>query len=332
MEPNYQRFPDLQAAWEGINEYLVLNEQEIMRRGGGLYGSAMVSYNNLILADKAIISPDFDFGKVLGYSIKKWSGLVKNYVDFHYLDMLRAEIGNRKMKIAKSYNYAYHFKNKHGSGKDCLISLNFTKRLYSVYPVVTFYTRTNEVTKRLIWDFLLVQRIVEYIYGSGEEVKVQYQTDSFFATPEGIMMYDNVKPLKKFFKKLPPEEERGRFQKKVVKTYNDFSTIDIETVTFRVTRRSIAQLQKDDEGNPISGVKSLLASEIPLFTSNFYPKDVITKKQITKFKEEPEVYRPGGAKKRGRGRPPKEKVNFIENQSPKKTIILKKKKKKLKLK
>lgn len=325
MEPKYMRFANLQEAWQGINEYLVLQEPEIWLRGGGLYGPSMVSYNNLIVIDRAEIDPEFDFGRVLGYSIKKWSALVKNYADFHYLDMLRAEIGNRKMRTAKSYNYAYHFKNKHGSGKDCLISLNFTKRLYSHNPIVTFYTRTNEVTKRLIWDFLLVQRIIEYIYGSAEDVKVQYQTDSFFMTAEGFMMYDNIKPLKKFFKKLP--EIPGKFQKKVLKTYNEFSTVDIETVTFRVNRRSIAQLQKDEEGNPISGVKSLLAKDIPQFTSNFYPKEVITKKQITKHNEEPKEYRPGGSKKRGRGRPPKEAAGVEIIETPKKLLKIRKKKK-----
>lgn len=320
MEPKYMKFENLQEAWQGINEYLALEEKEVWKRGGGLYGPSMVSYNNLILIEKAEIDPNFDFGRVLGYSNKKWSSLVNNYVDFHYLDLLRTEINQRKNRSSKSYNFTYHFKNKHGSGKDCLISLNFTKRMYSVYPIVTFYTRVSEVTKRLIWDFLLVQRIIEYVYGSTNDVKVQFYTDSFFATLEGFMMYDNVKPLKKFFKKFP--EEKGRYQTKLIETYDKFMTLDIEKVNFRVHRRSVAQLQKDEDGNPMSGVKSLLAKEIPKFDSLAYPVDVLTKKQIAKHNEGPVKYSPGSHKKRGR--PSKEEIE--ERNSPKKTI-----KKKLKL-
>ena len=319
MQPKYLKFENLQKAWEGINEYLALEEPEVWKRGGGLYGPSMVSYNNLILVEKAEIDPNFDFGRVLGYSNKKWSSLVNNYVDFHYLDLLRAEINQRKNRSSKSYNFTYHFKNKHGSGKDCLISLNFTKRLYAVHPIVTFYTRVSEVTKRLIWDFLLVQRIIEYVYGSTEGVKVQFYTDSFFATLEGFMMYDNVKPLKKFFKQFP--EQKGKYQTKLMETYHKFLGLDVEKVNFRVHRRSVAQLQKDKDGNPVSGVKSLLASEIPKFDSMAYPKDVLTKKQITKHNQ-PVEYRPGSSRKKGR--PSKEDI--AEKNSPKKTIKLKIKK------
>lgn len=321
MEPKYMRFKNLTEAWRGINEYLVLEEKEVWRRGGGLYGPSMVSYNNLIVVEEAIVDPEFDFGRILGYSNKKWSSLVSNYVDFYYLDLLRTEINLRKNRQAKSYNYTYHFKNKHGSGKDCLISINFTKRLYASYPIVTFYTRVSEVTKRLIWDFLLVQRIVEYVYGSAEGVMVQFYTDSFFMTSEGFMMYDNVKPLRKFFKQF--KDNPGKFQSKVMKTYKEFMEVDVETVNFKVHRRSVAQLQKDKDGNPISNVKSLLAKDIPRFDSKAYPAEVLHKRQITKHEAGPVDYTPG---KRGRGRPRKEE-SIIEN-SPKKTIKIKKIKKK----
>lgn len=298
MQPKYLKFKNLQEAWEGINEYLVLEESEITERGGGISGPCMVSYNNLVVVDNGKIDDDFDFGRVLGYTIRKWSALVKNYVDFYYLDMLRAEINSRGLKSKKAYNFAYHFKNIHGSGKDCLISLNFTKRIYSPNPIVTFYTRTNEVTKRLIWDFLLVQRIIEYVYGSAENVIVQYWTDSFFVTPEGIMMYDNVWPMKKMFKKFndPPT----KFQAKLLKTYDNFMSADMEKVNFRVNRRSIAQLQKDAEGNPISGVKSLLASDIPRFDSKAYDSDIITIKQMKEANTGPIKYIPHASKNRGK--------------------------------
>jgi hypothetical protein len=283
MKLNTMQFGNLQEAWEGINEFLLVEEDKIQRDGGGVYGSEMISYNNFITVNNPWVDPEFDFGKVLGYTDKKWSSLVANYVDFHYLEMIRAEISMRRNRGAKSYNYAYHFKNKHGSGKDCLISLNFTKRTYSYYPIVTFYTRVSEVTKRLLFDFLLVQRMIEYVYGPNPEVRVEFFTSSFYITPEAVSMYNNHRPLKKILRPFIKENKLGKFQTKVLEVLEKYQTIDPEKITFRSHRRSAQQLQRDEHGEPISGRKSIKVKDFVFPKPVAYPKEIITASHVRNF-------------------------------------------------
>lgn len=277
-------FPTLQAGWEGINEYLFLECKEIVARGGGMYSTEMMSYDNYVRMRKAWVDPDFDFGKVLGYSGMKWSGLVSNYVDLRYLDILRSEVNRRTKKKAQSYNYSFHFSNFHGHGKDCLISLLFTKRINHDYPIIIFQIRTSEVTKRLLWDFLLVQRIGEYVYGHNN-FEVHLQAPSFYITAESFVMYNNVKPIAKLLGKHRAANGNyplHRFQQKVKDRFIYYMNhTDPESIKYRVHRRSCVQIQKDENGEPISGVKSLLAKDLTLKHYPLeLPKDIITRKQI----------------------------------------------------
>lgn len=281
-------FGDMQKAWMGINEYLFLEGQKIEKLSGGLYGTEMLSYNNFVTINRAWVDPDFDFGKVLGYSYMKWSSLVGNYVNPRYLDLLRAEIGRRTGKKARSYNYSFHFSNLYGGGKDCLVSLIFTKRINAPHPIVVFTIRTSEVTKRLLFDFLLVQRIIEYIYGHND-VEVHFYAPSFYVTAESLVMYNNVKDLKKLLKKYKknnPESDH-KFHTKAMDVFDKFyNHPEPEAVTFRVNRRSMMQIQHDAEGNPKSGVKSMFAKDLLINREIFeLPKDVISKSQIRKHQK-----------------------------------------------
>lgn len=282
----YLEFGSLQTGWEGINEYLFLECEEISSRGGGLYGPEFVSYNNYVVMKRAWVDPKFDFGRVLGYHIKKWSSLVNNYVDLKYLDLLRAEIGHRKKRKSRSYNYSFHFSNHHGSGKDCLISLLFTKRMGVEQPVVVFQVRTSEVTKRLLFDFLLVQRIGEYVLGDND-FEVHLFAPSFYITAESFVMYNNVKSIHKLLKnhkkfKNLQTIEAHRFQKRVLEKYDEYMNHpDPKEIRYKVHRRSAMQIRRDEKGEPLSGVKSMLAENLQL--RNFpleLPKEVITRVQI----------------------------------------------------
>lgn len=287
---NFMEFDNLQKGWEGINEFLFLECEKITKMGGGLYGPEFVSYNNYVVMHKAEVDPEFDLGKRIGYHIKKWSSLVNNYVDMRYLDILRSEIGSRKKKGARSYNYSFHFSNSHGSGKDCLISLMFSKRVGLEKPVVVFQVRTSEVTKRLIFDFILVQRIIEYVYGHND-VEVHLFAPSFFITAESFVMYNNVKSLKKLFKKHGDKQEdldkpAHKFQERVFEKYKEYMEHpNPRAIRYKVHRRSALQIQKDANGESLSGVKTMLAKslqlkELPLELT----KDIITRKQINKHK------------------------------------------------
>jgi len=279
-EMNVMRFKNLQSAWQGINEYLFLEPHRIEKMGGGLYGTEFISYNNMVIIDKAIMNPDFDFGLKLGYNYKKWSMLVNNYVDVRYLEMLRAEINTRKNKKAKSYNYSFHFSNLHGGGKDCLVSMIFTKRIGIEEPVVNFIIRTSEVTKRLLFDFLLVQRIIEYVYGDNK-AQVHFFAPSFYITAESFVMYNNIKSIHKILEERRAGKKNHWWQDKVLNVFDKYyNHPDPDSVIYRVSRRSIMQIQKNEDGLPRSGVVSCKAKSMVLIPKTIeFPDDVISKTQ-----------------------------------------------------
>lgn len=279
-------YQTLQEAWEGINSYMVLNEEEIIGdKRGAQYGTEFIAYNTLINANKAWIDPNFDFGAVLGYNIKKWTTLIKNYVDFNYLDLLKSEIQSRIAKKAKNYNYAFHFSNKYGGGKDCLLSLIFQKKPSEDFPTIYFSVRTSEITSRLIFDFLLVQRIAEYVYGKNYPVAVQFNAPTLFVTAERFSMFAAYKGWKYFKKRIKPDQ--NRFQRRVEQVYNDFMTKDASKIKYKAHQRCAQVIQKDDEGKSIRYVVPMIAKNLKLHKLlKELPEDVITQREINKYIKE----------------------------------------------
>lgn len=261
MRFNKFEFENLQDAWDGIHDFLFNNENLIKKRGGCIYGSELVSYFNLIHVKDGRINRDFNFGKVVGYSYKKWSKLINNYVNFNYLDLVRSEIRARESRRANSYNYTYHFDNSHGSGKDCLISLQFTRKKGSERPIITFTTRASEVTKRLIFDFLLIQRIAEYVYGRKQRVEVVCFIPFMFINLECSLMYLADRGINKVLK----PNRKGNFseyQGRIMEKYEKFNTMDIAKIKYKVHARAAAQVQRRPDGSPVANVKDLYAHEL----------------------------------------------------------------------
>jgi hypothetical protein len=282
MVVNFLQFKNAQSAWEGINKFMLQQETQILENGGAIYGPELISYNNLIRIKDMKVDPEFDFGHKLTYKDKKWSALVNNYCNFDYLDIIKAEIKIREKKKARSYNYAYHFNNHHGSGKDCLIALNFTRRVDHPNPVVVFEVRVSEVTQRLIFDFLLVQRMVEYVYGTEVKVEGHFFAPSMFITGERIMAFNNVTPLKKLLRKQIKTKTVTRFQRAVLNKLKKYSSVDPMSIQFRSFRRAAQVAQVD-----ITTEKSLKAKDLSLFKNiETFPDEIVTPKHRAKFKRE----------------------------------------------
>lgn len=282
MSINFHDCLTLQEAWEKINEQMVLDAAGIIERNGASYGTQMISYNNIIIASKAWVDPEFDMGKVFGYTNKKWSALVKNYVDFNYLDIIRKEVATRTSKKSRSYNFSFHFSNKHGSGKDCLIALIFSAKLNDERPTVTFMTRVSEVTCRLIFDFVLVQRCIEYVYGHNN-VEVVFSCPTMFQTAERFSMYHNHRNVKKMLKKV---EKHFKYQDRVESVLNKMLTTHPDEIKYKVNKRSAKNLQKDEQGNNLSGVKSMKIKDLVFnMDTHNYPEDCITEKQRKEYRK-----------------------------------------------
>lgn len=267
-------FPTLQHAWAGLNKYLANEQEDIEKYGGGVYSSEMVLHNSVIHVEKAWVDPEFDFAYVLGYTDKKWSKLVSNYVDMAYLDLLKSDVLGREKVKARSYTFAFHFSNKHKSGKDCLISLTFTRGKTSENPVVYYHTRAMECTKRVIFDFLLIQRIIEYVYGPRVTVEVIMYIPYMFVTQEGWLLYTNYEPIQQ---SITNHKNPNLFQKRILSVYDKLINTDINSIKYKVHARSAKGIQRDSKGHPIHGRINYKAKDITLINPGKLKSGLINK-------------------------------------------------------
>jgi len=264
---NTLRVGSLQKAWELANEVFIVDPEFYLSTGGNYNGSEITAFDVVMICDNARVDQNFDFGKVLGYKIQKWNSLVSNYLDVSHLEIVRSEVSLREVAKDKSYNLAMHFENAHGSGKDCLIGLHFAKRPSSPRPIVTYFGRTSEVTCRLLFDLLLIQRIIEFVYGT-DDVEVRLIIPTIFAMPDRLVMYNNHKDIYKLLRKSERHRkgnELHKFQLRFKERLDKMMNTPLADIKFKVTLRAAAQIQIDPfTQEPLAGVPSLLASDLTL--------------------------------------------------------------------
>ncbi len=248
-------FATSQAAWEGLNEYFLLQETDIKKRQGTVSGSLMIAYDTLVRIRKLRVDPEFDFGKTFNYRIQKWNTLVSNYVDLNLLDLVKLEVQKREAKRDSNYNIAFLFDNTHASGKGCLLSLTFSRRNYADNPILIVSLRSSEIVKRLNFDFLLIQRIGEYVYGTKAHISAHIYIPNMYTVPEVSAMYHKHKDIEKM---LAEVEELSPFQKKTLATLTKFKDIDIDKIAYKIHQRAAKVLQGHGD------LKPLLAKDLHL--------------------------------------------------------------------
>ncbi len=280
MKVHKHHFHNSQEAWAGLNEWLFLKDNKLRKIGQGATGGICNAYSVWVHIQDAWVDPEFDFAKVFGHRIAKWTHLVRNYVDMNYLDLVKNEVTDRERKKQQQYNITMHFTNSHNSGKDCLISLTFSRRFDYDIPILTFHVRASEVTKRLLWDFLLVQRLGEYVYGKNMKFSIIFYSPMVYIQAETFLMYDIYKPLDKLASKV---KELTRFQSQVMNTLHKFKTISPQSIKYKSHQRSVYQLQTKD-GIPLSGPSTLKAKYLGLKENKIeYPPDIITDRQRREY-------------------------------------------------
>lgn len=253
------KFRTSQKAWEGLNKYFLNNLIEIEEHGGGRYGGQMTDYDNIVYIQRAKVDPKFDFGNMFGYRPQKWSGLLNNYVDKEALQDLKDRVQERENKKAKHYNLSMVFSNKHGHGKNCLMSLTLSRRQNNKKPVASFTLRSSEITKRLLMDLLLVQRMIEFIYGHNKVGIVMFATN-IYQNAEAFTMYDNHEKIATF---LDKKGGIDKWQQKILALLTKFQNCSVEEITMKVHKRCVRQLQRPN-GVPLSGDRPMLAKELNL--------------------------------------------------------------------
>lgn len=270
-------FSTSQEAWEKLNEMFLTVDPLLFEKGGLANSGLATVYNVFIKIRKAYVDPDFNYGRVFNYTATKWTSLLNNYIDFNKLDLMRSRLRDLKAKYNQNYNHSYVFNNRHDNGKQCLLAVTFSKRFQEDVPVLTMVLRASEITKRLIFDFLLVQRMAEYVYGPGQTVQLNLFCTQMYGNVETLMMYDAYKPLKKVLK--GHNNPWTKHVKEVFTKYKEGDPKDFSS--FKVFFRSFKVIRPDlYEYKPLYAKDMLLEYDegIP------YPEDCISYSQRKKFK------------------------------------------------
>ena len=162
------------------------------------------------------------------------------------------------------YNYSMSFTNNHGCGKKCLLSIVFSKRCKENNPTISVYLRASEITKRLIFDFLFVQRIGEYVYGHNN-FKMVFHINQMFNDNTVLLMYHAHKDIRKLLKKkedkrsIKPLEDLNTFLEKqrsikLLEDLNTFLEKPIDSIKYKIHKR-VAKVLQEDIKKPVTLVK-----------------------------------------------------------------------------
>ena len=271
-------FSTSQEAWEKLNESFLRLDPILFSAGATANSGVAVVYNVFIKIRKAWVDPDFDYGRCFNYKETKWTTLLNNYIDFNKLDLMRSKIRTFKNSYNQNYNVTYMFNNHHDNGKQCLIAATFSKRFQEDIPVITMVLRSSEITKRLIFDFLLVQRMAEYIYGKDCTVQINLFATQMYGNAETLMMYHTHKSLKKVLKGVD-----NPWSNRVLEVFSKFKNgTEKEFSSFKVYFRSFKVLRPDLYKETY---KSMYAKELLLEYDDIeYPENVISYSQRKNYK------------------------------------------------
>lgn len=274
-------FATSQEAWEKLNEGFLRLDPILFEKGSTANSGVAVVYNVFIKIRKAWVDPEFDYGRCFNYKETKWTSLLNNYIDFNKLDLMRSKLRILKNKYNQNYNVTYMFNNHHDNGKQCLIAATFSKRFGEDIPVITMVIRASEITKRLIFDFLLIQRMSEYVYGPDQSVQINLFATQMYGNVETLLMYHTHKPLKKVLKGTDKENPWIKRLKEIFDKFQNGT--EKEFSSFKVFFRSFKVLRPDLYEETY---KSMKAKELLLEYEDIeYPENVISYSQRKAYKK-----------------------------------------------
>lgn len=234
----YLNFSNSLQAWETLNEMFIMGDPKL----DPIFTSKdMYVYDLVIKIEKPELPGDFDLGRHFNYAINKWRTLVSNYINLEELLRVKDEINSlsgKKIPKSRPYNIQLDFDNSHKNGKGCLSSMIFSHRVGSTKHTLVAFLKSSEVTKRLICDLLLFQRIGEFIYGLGN-FNLVIHFNQIFNDDTVLLMYQAHKNIQRMLKYETPRK----------KLYPKFKDIlnhpDPEKITYKVYRRAAKVLRPD---------------------------------------------------------------------------------------
>lgn len=272
-------FATSQEAWEKLNEGFLRLDPTLFSAGSIANAGLAVVYNVFVKIRKAWVDPEFDYGRTFNYTESKWTTLLNNYLDFNQLDLVKSQVKLRRASYNQNYNVSYIFNNSHNNGKQCLLAATFSKRFQEDVPVITLTIRASEITKRLIFDLLLIQRISEYVYGKDQTVQLNLFVTQMYGNIETLLMYGAHKPIKKVLKGV--DKENSWFSR-VFEVYNKFRKgTEKDFSSFKVYLRCFKVLRPD-----LYEYKPLIAKNLVIEEDDIeYPENCITFSQRRQYKK-----------------------------------------------
>ena len=235
-------------AWEYINEAFLLGTDEDIRFLKG--HNCLYVYDVVLGIRKPIVNPNFDFGRQFNYTKAKWRSLVHNYIDYDELVEIKREIEKEESKgKSRVYNLALQFTNHHKHGKNCLLSMVFSHRYTDSKPTITVLLRASEVTKRLICDLLLFQRIGEYVYGH-TDFQLVIHFNQLFNDDAVLLMYHAYKDVRDILK-----GNNSSRAKELLELLKKLQSKKPEEVKYKIHRRAAKVLNPGLCKYPITLVK-----------------------------------------------------------------------------
>ena len=206
-------------AWEKLVKLFLTQADGLFDEGqGAIITGSCYTYGLTVLIEEAKFDPDFDFGKIMGYSQGKWSSLLNNYLDLDAMDILKAQIREleKNKTVNRNYHIGFNFADSHGNGKGCLVSGVFSRMIYVDKPRLTIVMRASDIVTRFPWDLLLACRMGQYVYGH-EEFSIELFIRSAFADDISIMLYNGYEPIEPLIKAIDNDERRKKLKKALKK-------------------------------------------------------------------------------------------------------------------
>jgi len=206
-------------AWVNIVKMFINQEPSLFEEGqGAIITGSSYTYGLTLLINEAKFDPEFDFGKIMGYTQGKWSSLLNNYLDLDAMDVLKAQIREfeKNKAVNRNYHIGFNFADSHGNGKGCLVSGVFSRMIYIDKPRLTIIMRASDVVTRLPWDLLLACRIGKYVYGH-DEFTIELFIRSAFADDISLMLYNGYEPIEPLIKAVENDDRRKKLKKALKK-------------------------------------------------------------------------------------------------------------------
>lgn len=231
-------YPDSLTAWEAINEAFIKADDENL---GFVYkGKALYTYDLVIGISNPKLPNDFDFGRHFNYTISKWKSLVGNYLDREELESIAKEITEEENNNSRSYNLALQFDNKHGHGKNCLLSMVFSRRYGVKNPNICVFLRASEITKRLVCDLLLFQRIGEYVY-SNTKFTLTIHINQTFNDDTVLLMYHAHKDISRILSTSTNKSRRAI----LIDRLEYLLSCEVGEIKYKVHKRALKVLRPE---------------------------------------------------------------------------------------